>query len=75
MTHYHQILPEAATMQKEPVLTGATVLSLVTAIIGLLTAFGVDITADQKAAILTVVGIVAPIVVGLVVRSKVSPTP
>ena len=60
-------------MNSEPVITGATILALVGAVVALLTAFGVDITAEQQKAILSAVAIAGPIVVGLVVRSKVTP--
>lgn len=43
-------------MQKEPAITVATVTAFVTAIIGLLVAFGVDVSEDQRNAILGVIG-------------------
>jgi ABC-type enterobactin transport system permease subunit len=47
-------------------LTGAA-----TAVIALLVAFGLDLDQTQQAAILGVVAVVAPVVAGLVIRSKV----
>lgn len=61
-------------MKAEPVMTGATVLALVGAVLVLLRSFGVMITDDQYNAIIGVVAIVAPIVVGVIVRRKVSPS-
>lgn len=47
-------------MNDAPVMTTAIVTSLVTAVISLLTAFGVPMTPEQTAAILGVVGVIAP---------------
>lgn len=57
-------------MQKEPALTVATVTAFVSAIIGLLVAFNIDITENQRDAILTVIGAAFPIIilVGGVIR-------
>jgi len=74
MTHYHQLFPEDI-MPKEPVLTGATLLALVGSVLTLLVAFGVDLDAQQQAAVLGLATVVAPLVVAVVVRAKVSPTP
>lgn len=58
----------------EPLVTGATVVALVTAILACAVAFGAPISTDQREAILGVVGVVAPIAVALLVRSHVTPT-
>jgi hypothetical protein len=60
-------------MKNEPLVTVATITALVTACIGLLTAFGLDLTSDQQTAILGVVAVVAPLVVAAFTRSKVTP--
>jgi hypothetical protein len=60
-------------MTREPLVTAATITALVTALIGLLVAFGVDLTDDQQTAVLGVVAVVAPLVVALFTRSKVTP--
>lgn len=60
-------------MTREPLLTVASLTAAATALIGLLVAFGVDLTGDQQTAILAVVAVVAPVVVGLVARGKVTP--
>lgn len=47
----------------EPVLTVASITAGVTAIIGLLVAFGLDLTEEQRTAILSIVAVVAPLIV------------
>lgn len=54
-------------------MTGATLLALVSAVLVLLRSFDVAITEEQATAILAVVGIVGPIVIGVLVRRKVTP--
>lgn len=61
-------------MKDEPVMTGATVLAVVGAVLTLLTAFHVQITADQSAAILGLFTAAIPVVAWLV-RRKVTPNP
>lgn len=60
-------------MHTEPAITIASVVALVAAVIGLLVAFGVEVTDAQRDAILTLVGIGGPIVAGLLIRRKVTP--
>lgn len=60
-------------MNREPIITIASLTAGVTAIIGLLVAFGIDVSKDQQVAILAVVAVVAPFVVPLFGRSKVTP--
>lgn len=63
-------------MKNEPALTVGAITALVTAAIGALVAFGVDVTPDQRDAILgLVVAIagVAPFVSALITRHFVSP--
>lgn len=43
-------------LQREPAITVSTVTAFVTAVIGLLIAFGMDISEDQRNAILGVIG-------------------
>jgi len=57
----------------QPVLSTATVTALIAAILGLLVAFGVDIGADQRVAILAVIGPAAAIVTGVRSWGKVTP--
>lgn len=61
-------------MKNEPVLTAASIAGVVSAVLALAIAFGVDISESQTAAILGVVGTVAPIVLAFVARAKVTPT-
>ena len=47
----------------EPLVTVGTITAAVTAVIGLLVAFGLDLSADQRTAVLGVVAVIAPFVV------------
>lgn len=58
---------------REPLITGAIVVSLVAAAIQLLVAFGIPLTPDQTQAIMGFVTILAPLVVAWLVRGKVTP--
>jgi len=60
-------------MNREPVITAASVASVVSALIALLVAFGLHLTKDQIAALLGFVGVVAPIVAAIVARAHVTP--
>lgn len=66
-----------STTTTEPALTIGAVTSLVAAILGLLVAFGVQVTAEQRDAILAVVvaiAVVAPFVASVLIRRKVTAT-
>jgi len=58
-------------MNKEPLWTVAGITAAVVAIITLITAFGVDITGEQREAIIGVVAVAAPLMVAIVARRKV----
>ena len=60
-------------MKREPVVTAAGVSAVITAAIALLVAFGVHVTANQSAAIVGFVGVVAPLVLAVVARARVTP--
>lgn len=60
-------------MKNEPLVTRATVTSAVTAILALLVAFGVDLSNEQRAAVLGIAAVVAPLVVAAVTRHRVTP--
>lgn len=60
-------------MTREPLLTTGTVAALVAAVVTLVVAFGADLTETQTAAILGVAAVLAPMLVGLVARSRVTP--
>lgn len=66
-------LHEESPMTSEPVLTVASITALATAVLGALVAFGVNLTEAQTTAVLGVVAVAAPLVVGLVARRKVTP--
>lgn len=61
-------------MNKEPVLTAAGIAAITSALIALLLSFGVGLTPDQTAAIMGLVGVVAPVVAGYFARKRVTPT-
>lgn len=58
--------------QQKPLLTSATITGGVAAVITLAVAFGLDVTAEQTAAILGVVGIAAPFAVWRFATDKVT---
>lgn len=60
-------------MKNEPLVTRASITALVAAVLALLVSFGVDLSNDQRTAILGIVGVVAPLAVALVTRHRVSP--
>lgn len=55
----------------EPALTVGTITAAVTAVLALIVAFGLNLTAGQSAAILGVVAVIAPLVSAYVTRGKV----
>lgn len=61
-------------MKHQPLITAGLVTSLATAIIGVLVAFGVPMTKDQQAAVLVLVGVVAPLIVAAAAWHKVIPS-
>jgi len=61
-------------MNKEPLLTVASVTAFTVAAIALLVSFGIPVSDAQSQAILGVVAVVAPLVVAGVARGKVTPT-
>lgn len=60
-------------MKYEPLISISSIVAAATAIVALLVAFGVPLTEDQKVAILGLVGVIAPVIVALVTRGKVTP--
>jgi len=61
------------TTTREPLLTVGTITAAAGAAIGLIIAFGLDLSDDQRAAIMTAVSVLAPFIVAAVVRGKVTP--
>ena len=60
-------------MKNEPALKVATYTAIVTAVLALLTSFGLNLSDEQTAAILGVVAVLAPIVAGFITRRHVTP--
>lgn len=60
-------------MNREPLVTAATITGLIAAVIALIVAFGIDVSQEQTAAILGLAAIVAPLVVAATTRGKVTP--
>lgn len=58
-------------LRTEPARLIGGIVAAVAAVVGLLVAFGVPVTDDQKEAILLVVSTVGPLVAGLVIRERV----
>lgn len=61
-------------MKREPLLTAAGITAVVSALLGALVAFGLDLTDEQTSAVLAVVAVLAPLAVGLAARGKVTPS-
>jgi len=59
---------------REPLISTATAVAVVTAVIALLVAFGVGLNDDQRTAILGFTAVAVPLVTALLARSKVTPT-
>lgn len=60
-------------MKDEPLVFRSLVISAIAAIITLVVAFGIDISTEQKAAIMGVVASVSALVVAVWTRGKVTP--
>lgn len=58
-------------MRTEPSVIVGTITAFVTAAIGLLVAFGLDVTDDQKNAVLAMTAVLAPVIAGIIIRGKV----
>lgn len=59
---------------QEPAAVVAVVVALVAALLTLLAAFGLELTDDQRTAIIGFVTVAAPLVVGFIVRRSVTPS-
>jgi hypothetical protein len=60
-------------LQNEPVMTAGVITAIITAVITLLAAFGLDMTAEQQAAIIALAAIIIPIAANYLARAKVTP--
>lgn len=58
---------------REPLVTVGGIVALVSAVVALVVAFGVDLSEGQIEAILGLVAVLAPIIVALLARGKVTP--
>lgn len=58
---------------REPLITVSTITTMVAAVVSLLVAFKVPLSEQQQTAILGVVAVAAPLAVGLLARSQVTP--
>lgn len=61
------------SVKSEPLVTRATITSLVTAVVALLVAFGLDVPNDVQNAIIGVLVVAAPLIVAAITRHKVTP--
>ncbi len=68
----HEVTPPVPgpSASPEPVLSTASIVTVVTAILAMLVSFGLPLSDDQQAAVLGAIAVVAPVVLGLVARSK-----
>lgn len=55
-------------MDKEPIVTVAAITGIVSALLALLVAFGLQLSEEQTTAIMGVVGVTAPFVVAVIAR-------
>lgn len=60
-------------MTNQPIINAAVITSVVGAFIALLTAFGIPITAEQQAAIMSLFAILAPFLVAWIANGKTTP--
>lgn len=60
-------------MDREPIVTVATITGIVSAVIALLVAFGVSFNEQQTTAIMGIVGVLAPFVVAFIARQWTTP--
>lgn len=63
-----------SVVKDEPVLSATTIVAITSGVVGLIVAFWPGLLSDtQQEAVMLLVGVVAPVVVGMVVRGKVTP--
>lgn len=60
-------------MKNEPAVTTGTIVAIVSALIAVIVAFGLPLTDEQQNAIIGAVSVIAPLVVAVVVRPRVTP--
>ncbi len=54
----------------EPVLTAASVVTVVTALLAAAVSFGLPVSDDQQAAILAAIAVVVPVILGIIARNR-----
>jgi hypothetical protein len=62
-----------SVLKSEPAVTHGVLASVVSALLALGASFGLHLSADQQAAVVTVVAVLAPLVAGFITRGKVTP--
>jgi hypothetical protein len=60
-------------MNTQPIWTSATIVAIVTAIVALLVAFGIELTNEQTAAIVGLTGVLAPLAAALWSNPRTTP--
>lgn len=74
MPYAHDIEPDLpvppAGAAPEPVYAAGTVVTVATALLALGAAFGLDISDDQQARVLTAIAVMAPIILAVIARAK-----
>lgn len=58
---------------REPLVTNSSIIAIVTAVLALVVAFGLELSQDQQVAILGVTATVVPVILALVTRGQVTP--
>jgi uncharacterized membrane protein len=62
-------------MQTEPAVLTGVILAVISAVLALVVAFGVDVSTDQAAAIMGTATAVLALIGAVIVRSRVTPVP
>ncbi len=60
--------PPPPTAPSEPVLSAASIVTVATAILAALVAFGLPVDANQQAALLGAIAVIAPVILGILAR-------
>ncbi len=68
----HMITPPVPgpTAPSEPVLSAASLVTIATAILSMVTAFVIPVPDDKQAAILGAIAVLAPVILGLIARAR-----
>ena len=60
-------------MDREPLITRASLVALITAVIAVAVAFGLPLTPDQQKALIALAGVLSPIAAAVWARGQVTP--